>query len=66
MKLKVVIKNGNPRDPESGVFNAETREKLDNVVSIDIDHIGPNSGPVLAKVCTLCDLDIECEAEEAK
>lgn len=62
MKLRVVIKNGNPRDPGSGVFNAETGEKLDYVVTIDIDHIGPNSGPVLAKITTLCDLDIECEA----
>ena len=62
MKLKVVIKDGYQHDSESGVFNAETGEKLDNVVAIDIDHIGPDSGRVLAKITTLCDLDIECEA----
>lgn len=66
MKLRIVVKNGDIRDPESGVYDAETGEKLDHVVSIDINHIGPDTDFVLAKIITLCDLDVECEAEEAK
>jgi len=65
MKVKVVIKNGDPNHEDSGVFNAETGEML-LVRRVDFSPIEPD-GRVYAKLDMLIDeVDIECDAEIAK
>lgn len=62
-RILVVMKNGDPHNAESGVFDMDTGKKISGVVSVNIRPIYPYTNSVLADITAICGLNIECNAE---
>lgn len=62
-RILVTMKDGDPHNAESGVFDMDTGKKIDGVVSVNIRPIDPDTAFVLADITAICDLNIECNAE---